>query len=63
MQEYDAIVVGAGPIGGFIVDKTAEKRYNVAVFEKNKQIGLPMNCAGLVTSRAVSYTHLRAHET
>ena len=51
MQEYDAIVVGAGPIGGFIADKIAEKRYNVAIFEKKKEIGMPMNCAGLVTSR------------
>jgi len=51
MQEYDTAIVGAGPIGGFIANKLAEKKYNVAVFEKKKQIGIPMNCAGLVSSR------------
>jgi len=51
MQEYDTVLVGAGPIGGFIANKLAEKKYNIAVFEKNKQIGIPMNCAGLVSSR------------
>lgn len=51
MQEYDAAIIGAGPIGGFIANKLAEKKYNIAVFEKNKQIGIPMNCAGLISSR------------
>lgn len=51
MQEYDAVIIGAGPIGGFIANKIAEKNYKIAVFEKNKQIGIPMRCAGLVSTR------------
>lgn len=51
MLEYDVAVVGGGPIGGFTAGRIAEKKYKVAVFEKNKKIGLPVNCAGLVTPR------------
>ena len=51
MLDYDAIIVGGGPIGGYIAGKIAEKKFNVAVLEKNKQIGFPINCAGLITPR------------
>jgi geranylgeranyl reductase family protein len=51
MFEYDSIIVGGGPIGGFIAGEIADKNFNVAVIEKNKEIGIPMNCAGLVTPR------------
>ena len=51
MREYDTIIVGGGPIGGFIAGNIAEKKYNVAIIEKNKEIGKPINCAGLITPR------------
>lgn len=55
MKEYDTIVVGGGPIGGFIAGKLAKEKYNVAVFEKNKEIGTPLSCAGLVTERVFDF--------
>ena len=51
MKEYDAAIIGAGPVGCFIAKKLAKEKYNITVFEKNKEIGLPMSCAGLVSSR------------
>ena len=51
MLEYDTTIIGGGPIGGYIAQRLAEKKINVALFEKNKKIGLPLNCAGLVTPR------------
>jgi geranylgeranyl reductase family protein len=51
MFEYDAIILGGGPIGGFIAGKISEKKFRVAVIEKNKEIGVPVNCAGLITPR------------
>ena len=51
MKKFDAIVIGGGPIGGHVARKIAEKKYKVAIFEKNKKIGIPVNCAGLVTPR------------
>jgi len=55
MQQYDAVIVGGGPIGGHIAKKIAEKNYNVAIFEKNKQIGVPLNCAGLITEKVFNF--------
>ncbi len=51
MQEYDVAIVGGGPIGGFIAKEISEKNFNVAIFEKNKEIGVPINCAGLISQR------------
>ena len=51
MLEYDAAIVGGGPIGAYIAGKLAGKKFKVAVFEKNKQIGASVNCAGLITPR------------
>jgi len=51
MFEYDVTIVGGGPIGGYIAGKIAEKKFKVAIIERNKQIGIPMNCAGLITPR------------
>ena len=55
MFEYDAVIVGGGPIGGYIAGNIAEKKFKVAVIERNKQIGIPMNCAGLVTPRIFEF--------
>ena len=63
MLKYDVVVVGGGPIGGFVTGKIAEKKYSVAVFEKNKQIGLPINCAGLVTPRVFEIVNTTEKET
>lgn len=55
MTEYDCIVVGGGPVGGYVAQKIAEKKYSVALIEEHKDIGLPVNCAGLVTSRVLNF--------
>jgi geranylgeranyl reductase family protein len=55
MREFDVVIVGGGPVGGYVAGKIAEKDYNVAIFEKNKQIGLPLNCAGLISRRIFEY--------
>jgi len=55
MQECDVAIVGGGPIGGHVAERIAEKNYKVAVFEKNKQIGIPLNCAGLITPKVFEF--------
>jgi len=55
MKKYDVAVIGAGPIGGYVAGKIAAKNYKVALFEKNKRIGIPVNCAGLVTPRVFDF--------
>ena len=54
-KKYDVAVVGGGPIGGSVAEKIAEKKFKVAIFEQNKQVGEPLKCAGLVTPRVFDF--------
>ncbi|UCF12331.1 MAG: NAD(P)/FAD-dependent oxidoreductase [Thermoplasmatales archaeon] len=51
MEKYDVAVIGGGPIGGYIAKRIAREGFKIALFEEHKRIGLPLKCAGLVTSR------------
>lgn len=58
-KKYDVSVIGGGPIGGNIAKQIADRNYKVAVFEKNKKIGEPLKCAGLVTPRVFDYVDFK----
>jgi len=51
MKHFDVIVVGAGPVGGYIAGALARKGYSVALLEEHREIGKPVQCAGLVSPR------------
>ncbi len=57
MKKYDVAVVGGGPIGGFAAGELS-KKFNVALFEKNKEIGKHLSCAGLVTKRVFDFLEI-----
>lgn len=42
------VVVGAGPIGSTFARKMAQKGYKVGIVEKKRDIGVPLQCAGLL---------------
>ena len=51
MEKYDVSIIGGGPIGASVAEKIASKGYDVSIFEKKTEVGIPVNCAGLVSSR------------
>lgn len=48
MVDYDVLVVGAGPVGSTFARYMAEEGYNVAILEKKTEVGVPLQCAGLL---------------
>jgi len=42
------VVVGAGPVGSTFARYIAEKGFKVAILEKKNEIGVPLQCAGLL---------------
>ena len=47
-DNYDVIVIGAGPVGGYLAWKLTEKGLSVLLVEEHAEIGRPFQCAGLV---------------
>ena len=58
IKKYDAIIVGAGFAGIYMLLKLRKLGLSVVILEKADQIGGTWHW-----NRSVSYTHLRAHET
>ncbi len=48
MKKYDVAVVGAGPIGSTFARYIADEGYKVAMFERKREVGVPLQCAGLL---------------
>ena len=57
MDNYDIIIVGAGPIGSFLAEKLAKNNIHVGLYEEHATIGEPLHCAGLVTQRVFDLSH------
>jgi digeranylgeranylglycerophospholipid reductase len=50
---YDALVIGAGPVGSHVAYKLASLGYKVAVLEEHEEIGRPVCCTGIVSQDCV----------
>ncbi len=51
MQRYDVIVVGAGPAGATAATAAAQAGAKVLLVEEHTQIGHPIQCTGLLSTR------------
>ncbi len=58
---YDATIIGAGPIGSMVADVLSKKNYDVLLVEEHYEIGKPVQCAGLITPRAFDLVDCRKH--
>jgi geranylgeranyl reductase family protein len=50
-MDWDAIVVGAGPAGCFAAMQIARSGYKVLILEEHQEIGMPVQCSGLISPR------------
>lgn len=50
-EKYDVIIVGGGP-AGFITGENIKNK-NVLVLEEHQEIGVPLQCAGLISKNAI----------
>jgi flavin-dependent dehydrogenase len=53
MEEYDVIVVGAGPAGSAAAKTVAEQGLRVILLEENVEVGVPHHCCGLFYPQGV----------
>lgn len=51
----DAIIVGAGPSGSYLSYLLARKGYSVLNLEEHPEVGRPVDCTGVVTSRVFGF--------
>jgi len=54
--DFDAIIVGGGPIGTRVAAQVARSGHSTLVLEEHGDIGRPVQCAGLVTLRVLEMT-------
>lgn len=52
-SQYDAIIVGAGPVGGYAALELSKRGAKILMLEEHSEIGRPFQCAGLVTPEAM----------
>ena len=46
-DNYDVIVIGAGPVGGYLAWKLTQSGLTVLLVEEHSEIGRPFQCAGM----------------
>ncbi len=55
-ERVDVLVVGAGPVGSNTARLLAQAGYDVVIVEEHPEVGIPVQCAGLVTPRLFEHT-------
>lgn len=50
-RPYNVVIVGGGPAGTTVARLCAKKGFSTLVLEEDKEIGKPVQCAGLVSKR------------
>ncbi len=51
MENYDVVIIGGGIAGAATAIDLAKQNYNILILEEHREVGRPVQCAGLVTPR------------
>ena len=54
-EQYDVVVVGAGPAGSITAKTAAEQGLDVLLIERNAEIGVPVKCAEAVSKEIETF--------
>jgi digeranylgeranylglycerophospholipid reductase len=60
---YDVVVVGGGPAGCMAAKYAAKAGASTLIIEEDAAIGEPVQCAGLISTRALEESELRNHNS
>ena len=63
MLNYDVVVVGGGPAGCMAAKYAAKAGAATLIIEADPEIGVPVQCAGLISARALEESELRARNS
>ncbi|MDO5849870.1 MAG: NAD(P)/FAD-dependent oxidoreductase [Methanobacteriaceae archaeon] len=56
--DYDVAIIGAGPIGSTLAYKLAKEDLNVCLIDKKSVVGLPLQCAGIISCKIFDLNEL-----
>lgn len=63
MPENDNVaIIGAGPVGSCTAYELAKRGVDVSLYEEHKQVGRPVQCAGLLSPRIFALTDIKGLE-
>ena len=57
-MDYDVVIIGAGPVGGYLARRFVEHGHTVLLVEEHSEIGRPFQCAGMVNPSAMELVNL-----
>jgi digeranylgeranylglycerophospholipid reductase len=61
IMDYDVLVVGGGPAGCATARDIAAEGFRVLVAEEHSAVGEPLQCSGLISSRALELSQVSNH--
>ncbi len=56
--DFDVVIVGAGPVGSTIAYNLSDYGLDIALIDKKKQIGYPLQCAGILSKHIFAINEL-----
>jgi geranylgeranyl reductase family protein len=60
MEDFDAVIVGGGPVGCRTAEIIASAGFRTCVLEEHDEIGKPVHCAGVVSTRVIDISKFQS---